>query len=78
MLAERPKGKKMTVAAEPIDLEDLLPIPEGANLLHVAPSTLRQHLSLGRLTRYYVGRRVLVSRRELSHFVRVGAKGSVA
>ena len=59
---------------EPIDLEDLLPVPDGAKLIHSAVSTLRGHLSAGRLTRYYVGRRVLVSRRQLAEFVRIGQK----
>jgi hypothetical protein len=64
----------MTMAAEPIDLEDLLPIPDGAKLVHLAESTVRGHLSTKRLTRFYVGRRVLVSRAELSRFVQTSVR----
>ena len=60
-------------AVRPINLDDLLPIPEGAKLVHLAESTVRGHLSAKRLTRFYVGRRVLVSRAELAKFVQVRA-----
>jgi hypothetical protein len=63
----------MNTAVERIDLEDLLPIPDGAKLVHLAESTVRGHLSAKRLTRFYVGRRVLVSRSELARFVQISA-----
>jgi hypothetical protein len=70
----RRKDYQVITAAAQINLEDLLPIPDGAKLVHLAESTVRGHLSAKRLTRFYVGRRVLVSRAELAQFVRMSVK----
>jgi excisionase family DNA binding protein len=59
--------------SDPINLADLLTVPEAAQALRLSEAFVRKALSQGRIPRFKCGSRTLVSRESLLSLISVSA-----
>jgi excisionase family DNA binding protein len=72
---KRTPARRPVVASEPAPNRLALTVPEAAWLLHCSPNKVWGLIREGRLDSFTVGRRRLVARSEIDHFIADGGSG---